>query len=418
MRDYKASDQREYHCRCPHCGHEQVPIWDNVHWEKGTDENGAPVHLTRTAHYVCIDCGTVIQEGPEKLRFVAEGRWIARYPGREVWGWKIPALISLMVEWGTLAGEYVSAIAQLKSEGDPDLLIEWKQQVMAEPFEHRTTSGQVKSLTERREVYPAEVPAGVGLLVAAVDKQKDRLELLVRGFGVGLEAWDIAHHRIYGDPEEQDVWDRLTKLVWRPFQHEGGARMFVRAVGVDSGDAPEQVYKWVNKHARFNAWALKGTKMKPGQPLIIRSKTKVIERLFLIDDARFKRQVLRRLRIQEPGPGYMHFPMAGKDGLDDAYLGQFENEREVPAGKDSDGNVTFVWKKKGPNEAIDLAKMALTMPRILGDAVVNNLPQLVQRVQAEGAAIRASDVAITVTGHPGLIAHRGRRMGSQPEIEV
>jgi phage terminase large subunit GpA-like protein len=421
-REYLASDQREYHGKCPHCGVLQALIWDNIRWEKERDEKGVVlVHKTRDAEYACVSCGAVIHEGPEKEKFLSiehGARWIPRFPGRDVWGWKIPAILSLMVPWGTLAGEYVTAVDQLKREGDPDLLIEWKQQVMAEPFEFRSTTGELVKPAMRREVYPAEVPAGVGLLIATVDKQDDRLELLIRGFGVGQEAWDIAHHRIYGDPEQLDVWTRLSQLVWRPFQHEGGAQIFVRAVGVDSGDAPERVYAWVKKYAARNAWSLKGTKMKKGQPLVMRSKTKHAERLFLIDDARLKRQVLRRLRIKEPGPGYMHFPMPGRDGLDDDYLAQFENEREVPKGKSADGHMLTTWEQKGPNEAIDLAKMALGVLSILGDAVTANLPQLVQRVNAEGAAIKSSDVAVAAPVHPAVRHARARRRGSSAGIEV
>lgn len=423
VRDYETSDQREYHCCCPHCRHLQVPIWDNVRWEKSKDAGGQVLaHLTDTAAYVCISCGTEIREGPEKVAFISPehgARWIPRYPGRKVRGWKITALVSLMVEWGTLAEEHVTAAHQLKKEGDPDLMIEWRQQVMAEPFEFRSQTGELVPPEKRREVFAAEVPMGVGILVATVDKQADRLELLIRGFGVGLEAWDIAHHRIYGDPEQLDVWTRLTQLVWRPFQHEGGARMFVRAIGIDSGDAPERVYAWVKKYANRNAWSLKGWKMKKGDPLVVKSKGKAAQRLFLIDDARFKRQVLRRLRIKDPGPGYMHFPMAREDGLDDEYLKQFENEREVPDGKHPDGSMKTKWETKGANEAIDLAKMALAVMTILGDAVTANLPQLVQRVQEEGEALRATDLAVAAPVHPAVTAARGqRRMGSTRGIEV
>lgn len=399
LRDYLESDQREWHARCPHCGHLQIPIWDNVRWEKLRDaKGGVLVHQVETAHYVCIQCAAVIHEGPERDAFIANGRFIARYPGRRKWGWKVPGLLSLMVQLAVFAGEYTAAVEQLKREGDPDLLIEFKQQVLAEPFQFQGQAGEVVALTERRELYPAEVPAGVGLLVAVVDKQDDRLELLVRGFGVGQEAWDIAHHRIYGDPEQPEVWERLAQLVWRPFTHESGARLYVRAVGVDSGDAPEAVYKWVKRHAARNVWSLKGAEMKKGQPMLMRSSTKFAERLFLLDDARFKRQVLRRLRIKEPGPGYMHFPMPQADGLDDEYLKQFDNELEAPRGKRPDGSLITRWVKKGPNEAIDLAKMALVMLHILGDAVLQNLPQLVQQVQAEGEKLRH------IRQHGGLVA--------------
>ncbi len=426
VREFLASDQREYYCCCPHCKHLQVPIWDNVRWEKERDERGVVlVHKTRDAFYVCIECGAEIREGPEKEAFVRfdpknGARWIAKYPGRDTWGWKIPALVSLMVEWGTLAAEYVAAADTLKREGDPALMIEWKQQVMAEPFEFRTmATADVVAPENRREVYNAEVPMGVGLLVASVDKQDDRLELLIRGFGAGQEAWDIAHHRIYGDPEGLEIWTRLTQLVWRPYQHEGGAQMWVRAVGVDSGDKPDRVYAWVQKYANRNAYSLKGTKMKGGDPMVIKSQSKKKERLFHIDDARLKRQVIRRLNIKDQGPAFMHFPMPQRDGLDDAYLKQFQNEREVPDGKRPDGSFRTKWETTGPNEALDLAKMALSLLYILGDAVMQNLPQLVKQVQDEGARLRSTDVAIVQPTDPREVyTRRQRRMGSQRGIEV
>jgi phage terminase large subunit GpA-like protein len=43
-----------------------------------------------------------------------------------------------------------------------------------------------KSPAER---YAAEVPSGVGVLVAPVDVQGDRLECAVKGYGAGEESW-------------------------------------------------------------------------------------------------------------------------------------------------------------------------------------------------------------------------------------
>ena len=48
----------------------------------------------------------------------------------------------------------------------------------------------------RLEPYPAEVPTGVGVLVAAVDVQGDRLEAVVKGYGAGEESWLVAFTQI------------------------------------------------------------------------------------------------------------------------------------------------------------------------------------------------------------------------------
>ena len=59
----------------------------------------------------------------------------------------------------------------------------------------------------RLERYPAEVPNGVGALVAAVDVQGDRLEAVVKGYGAGEESWLIAFTQLQGDPAEEATRD-------------------------------------------------------------------------------------------------------------------------------------------------------------------------------------------------------------------
>lgn len=390
IRDYLGSDRREYLVACPHCGEEQPLTWDRIQWEKERDPKTGKTtrHFPETAHYCCRSCEGAIHEGRQKRDIIEAGRWVARNPGASVRGWKITTLYSLFVSWASLAEQWIKAKRALEG-GDAQLRIEFMQQVLAEYWEPQVDKPDTAKLGQRREVYAAPVPAGVGVLTAAVDVQADRLELLVKGWGVGQESWDIAHHRVYGDPEQEDVWKRLDLLLFKPYLHESGAELRVKCTLVDSGNWAERVYKYCGRRRTLSVYPVKGEPPKKGRPLLWMSKSAAVkERLWLVDEERFKRTVLRRLRIellpgQESAPGYIHFPPPGPDGLDDEYLSQFENEVVIPKQR-PDGSTSFEWKVLGPNEAIDLQKYALAALHVLGDAVINNLGHWVERVAGQG----------------------------------
>ncbi|MHB1297283.1 MAG: phage terminase large subunit family protein [Gemmatimonadaceae bacterium] len=385
IRDFLNSDQRYFYVPCPHCGHEQPLIWEQIRWEKVSDlKTGKTIqHKPETAHYVCRSCEQPIREGRQKREMITHGRYKAHNPGAPTRGWKITTLYSLFVSWASLAQQWITSKRALEA-GDAELRVEFMQQVLAEPWEPKLERPDTAALTARREVYAVELPLGVGVLTASVDVQRDRLELLIKGWGIGQESWDIGHWRIYGDPEDEDVWRRLDTLLFRTFQHEAGSELKVRCTLVDSGNWAERVYKYCRRRHSLGVYPVKGEPPRKGRPLVWRSKSgAATERLWHVDDERMKKTILRRLRIEKPGPGYVHFPPPGNDGLDDEYLTQFENEVEVPK-RLKDGSTVYEWKTLGPNEAIDLQKYALAALHVLGDAVVNNLPHHVELAAIAG----------------------------------
>ena len=385
VRDFMNSDQRHYYVPCPHCGHEQILIWDQIRWEHVSDPKTGKTlrHKPETAHYLCQACEQPIREGRQKREMITAGRYKAHNPGAPTRGWKITTLYSLFVTWASLAQQWITSKRALEA-GDVELRVEFMQQVLAEPWDPRLERPDTSALTARREIYATDVPLQVGVLTAAVDVQADRLELLVKGWGIGQESWDIGHWRIHGDPESDDVWRRLDTLLFRTFQHEAGAELRVRCTLIDSGNWAERVYRYTRRRHSLNVFPVKGEETKLGRPLLWKSKSKsAAERLWFVDDGRMKKTVLRRLRIERPGPGFIHFPAPGNDGLDDEYLAQFENEVEVPKRR-ANGTTVYEWAKLGPNEAIDLQKYALAALHVLGDAVVNNLPHHVEQAAAAG----------------------------------
>src|SRR5690349_6828371 len=141
---------------------------------------------------------------------LAAGEWVAEKPEHPYPSFHLNALYSPWTTWPELIGEFHSA------RKSPERLQVFTNTVLAETWE---ATGEEQAdptqLGSRREVYAAEVPDGVGVLTAGVHVQKDRLELLVMGWGKDQESWLVKHERLFGDPEQADVWQRLDAELVR-----------------------------------------------------------------------------------------------------------------------------------------------------------------------------------------------------------
>lgn len=395
-KEFLNSDQRTFHVACPHCGCWQVLLLPNLQWDKDETKTGRLRHRFETAHFVCVGCAGRL-EHHHKRDLVRGGRFIAQNPGHPVAGFALNAFVSLFpnASWAQLAEEYYSATK------DPSEMIAFVNTILGEAYEDRGGAPDQDALLQRRESWAAEVPRGVGVLTAGVDVQHDRLEVLVVGWGVGQESWQIAHHRIHGDPDERDVWLRLDRILTRPYQHEGGATLYVRWTFVDSNDLPDRVHAYTRPRNARNVFSVRGVagRRGPKQPLLKRSKAERDSTTFFnVDVDRCKDLLFRRLRITADGPGKIHFPLAQADGLDDDYLKQFANEVKIER-KDRFGRTLRHYAQKGDAvEAIDCSNYAYAALLALGDAVVNELPRLVTEINARGEQLRH------VRAHGGLVA--------------
>ena len=144
-------------------------------------------------------------------------------------GFQIDIFYSPWKEWVKICHDFLEAKndeEQLKTFVNTDLgdLFDPDKDQKADPA----------SLMARREAFAADVPAGAGILTAAVDVQADRLELEIDAWGAGQECWKT-HYRIYGDPVAADVWERLNAFLTKAYTHELGPTMRIRACAIDSG---------------------------------------------------------------------------------------------------------------------------------------------------------------------------------------
>lgn len=357
---WQAGDQRRYYVPCPHCGAEQVLEWGGkgsshgIKWPK--DENGK--HLPEKAYYVCKDNGCVIDE-TDKPDMVAKGRWIASKPFKGHASFHIWAGYSLHVNaaWGKLAAEW------LEVHSDPLTRKTFVNLVLGEPYEERgLDSLDEHGLAARTEVWGAEVPWGVAIIVAGIDTQDDRLEIEIVGWGRNEESWSIDHIVIEGDPDEPATWAKVDAALKRVYHRADGRPYPIAAACIDSGGHHTQkVYEFAKARLGRKIWAIKGESARGGARNPVwptkrpSARFKASFRPVIIGVNAAKDVVRTRLAIKppenvnEPTPGYMHFPAE----RDVNYFAQLLAERSVL--KVVNGQRFRVWEQipGRANEALD-----------------------------------------------------------------
>lgn len=409
-RDYGLSDQRRYYVPCPHCEYMQVLRWRQLRWNADDPS---------TVWYVCGDidpetgeltagCGEMIEEH-HKVAMLRGGEWRAERPGRAMVGFHIWAAYSPFTSWPRLVEEWLLA------QGSTEKLQVFINTVLGETWEDAGERIDPSELDTRRETYPAEVPAGVGVLTAFVDVQKDRLEIAVKGWGEGQESWIIAHHRLVGDPMKDEVWERLDLLRTKRWMHESGTTITIRSMGVDSGYQAERVYAYVRKRQREGVFASKGVPSR-GAPLVrlaSRRPNRAGVRVVSINPDAGKDLLFARLRLTMVGPGYMHFRDRFADGLDEAYLEQFGAEQAVIRYVNGVPRRVYEVIGKRANEAIDLEVGCLAALHLQGVAVLDHLAtyrdQLITKGRREKVQPPPSDVPDPAPPEPAPSVHRARR---------
>ena len=394
--EWEASDMRRYFVPCPHCEHRQVLEWKNVKWE--TEEvEGEALHRPGTAVYVCANCGAIIEE-VDKRRMLELGEWRPTNPGGAFPGFHLSALYSPWVTWAELAALW------LEKKRSPEELKTFINLQLGEPWEERDQAFEPGDLASRAEKYPEEIPHGVGVLTAFVDVQADRLELSIRGWGEREESWLIGHHRIYGDPEQDELWSELEHHLARAYVHESGAKLRIGVAMIDSGYLPHRVHRFVRGRELRGVYSAKGSDSRLRETLSRATrKNRDQVKPWTVDSHHFKAILFRRLRVTagsaEPGgPGYMHFCVPTRTGADAEYFAQFAAEqlRLVRQGR----RFRKVFKQvRARNESIDLEAGNIAALYTMGDGVVKRLGEMAHRV-SEGRSA-------------GLAVPRGRRIRSR-----
>lgn len=389
---FLASDQRRYFLPCPICGHMDYLTWTGRDWlgssRGGHHRIGWLERDHTTAHMVCSSCEAQVGE-LHKTTMLANGEWRPTTPGDgRTRGYHLSALYSPFgwKSWAQCVDQFLTA------KDDPVQLRVFVNQTLGETWEQRGTSVEPHALMARLESYPAEVPAGVGILVASVDVQDDRLEVLVTGYGAGEESWPIAHEQLHGDPGHESLWFELDRFLKQPFHHESGRSLRIECTVIDSGGHhTEQVYRFCKARLARRVFAVRGGNLQ-GQEVVGRPTmhNRYRVKLFTLCVDTAKDVIYSRLQIASPGPGYIHLP----DGVFDLeLLEQLTAEVAVRKYVRGRGSVRQWIKKRDRNEMLDLTVYCLAALYILGPVLIRSLPERAKRFaarvdggQAPGAA--------------------------------
>lgn len=248
-RRFRQGDMRFYHVPCPHCGAAQVLKWENLRWDKGRPE---------TAHFACVHNGCVIEYRWQRWMVEEADRrkragdptvgWVPTNPDAEprhasfhVWA---AYSYSPNATWEQLAREWLASHKNIEERKT------FINTVLGETYKGEGEAPAWRPLYDRRLPYRmGTVPAGGLILFAGVDVQKDRLEVEIVAYGRGLRSWSVDYRVLPGDTSmlegPNSPWAALARILDEEFEHESGARLRLRMMGVDSGYNTNTVYQWV-----------------------------------------------------------------------------------------------------------------------------------------------------------------------------
>jgi phage terminase large subunit GpA-like protein len=390
-REWQKSDKRRFYVPCPHCGHKQYLDWGGkaepygIKWDSDL----------REAWYLCIACHSIIPEHG-KPAMLSLGEWLPEHPSIRERGYHLPGMLAapgLGPSWLSMAREFIAA------RRSPLTLRTFVNTALAEPFEEEMNAVEPAGLLARREDYPVNAEAG-GLpgLVSTVwaDVQGDRLEYSHVRWGLGEEAWLIEHVIIAGDPDQPHVWQEFGQALddIKPL-----------AAGVDSGFKAEAVYKFVRTRAACFATKGRDGAQRPivqderqrAQAMRRQRTKKIAVPVHIIGADSAKSLLYSRLKIREPGEGYIHFPNNGD--FDDEYFAQLTAERLRPkprTKKDPFASGMHWVKIRDRNEALDCWVGCLAVLRLTNV----DLKKVAQEKSLIGPKLpRANKRAIIRKGH-------------------
>ncbi|MEY2653097.1 MAG: hypothetical protein RLZZ524_124, partial [Pseudomonadota bacterium] len=366
---FDAGDRRRYFLPCPHCFVAQTLKWSGIKWTR--DDVGAPI--PGTVRYVCEHCGAEIGEH-QKPYMLSHGQWVAERPLEKIASFHLSALYSPLgwYSWEQAVAEFYEANEAAKV-GDISKLKVWTNTVLAETWEEQGDKVSEHDLAKRAEdLTRREVHERAVVLTAGADVQGDRIEVRVWAWGAGEESWLVEREILYGSPSEAAVWQALDELLGVEFKHGAGGMLKISAMAVDSGGHhTQEVYSFARTRAWRGVIAIKGMsqsgKAVLGKPTMLDTnykgqKLRKSVQLWPVGADTAKAVIYGRLRVAEPGAGYVHLPKwAPREEYE-----QLTAERLVTRYVKGRPRLEWVKPQGRRNEALDCFVYALAAAHWLG----------------------------------------------------
>jgi phage terminase large subunit GpA-like protein len=384
----KAFDQgtKEYwSVQCPHCGEWIFIRFEDIRFDHERRQLSAGDDIQYTVsniRFACPECGCFSTE--DEIRHALH-QWVAKAPEayqngvRSFW---INAFSSPWISWKHIILRFLEA----SGNGDPAKLQTVFNTLLGELWEDRGDLQSEDDMLARREDYGADLPDGVLCLTCGVDTQDNRLEYEVVGYGPFGEDWGIEKGTILGSPGASDipgmdsVWTRLDGIIDRDWHFKDGQSIKISLTFVDSGGHYTQdVYEQCARRIGKRVFAIKGqggegvpyTKA-PSKVDIVREGIAVGKAwLYVIGSDAGKERIMHNLSVQQPGPGYSHFPIS----YDSRYFNGLLSEKLTRKGNKWVWEVIPGHKRNEPLDCRNYANAAVTLLNPNWDALRQKLRQ-------------------------------------------
>lgn len=372
------TDQRRFYVPCPYCDHRQALSWDGVKYPAAHEGETQQARAERIeaedlARYQCASCEALWTEA-QKNQAVRRGEWrseLETASPRRV-GFHLSSLYSPWVTLSKLAGEW------LRAQDDPALLMDFRNNRLAAPFEERASATKPAAIEHKQEMAgPAlVVPPWGAILIATADVQKDHLFYVVRAWGHGYKS-QLVTYGIATDFEA--VLDNTLRRQYP--KHDTGEAVDVALLAIDSKFRTDEVLEFAQRDpARI--WPMAGSGRLNHPPITerkVKGYTGVIRRD--VNPNYWKDILHGRIHDDDPTLWLPH------NAIDDAYIAQMASEHKILDPKQR----AWVWVKLSSgvaNHYFDCESMQCAAAQIAGVAA---LPSPEQRAQHRRQTSRDDD---------------------------
>ena len=367
-----ADVEKHYFVPCPHCGAFIELKFTQIKWPSKEDvpENADRAEM---ATYVCQECGCVITD-QDKGKMLAAGRWKpvrqkTQHP-KSVAFW-MNTLYSPFTRFSDIAREF------MRSKDDPELLHNFANSWLAEPWEDTKLKTNAEMVMERQTETPEwTLPPWTKLVTGGIDVQENCLYWTIRAWGDYMTSQNISHGQALSMGEVERIMN--TELTM-----PNGEKVMVNLALMDSGDQTEEVYEFC---ALNSDWALpcKGT-----TTMLSHYRLSTVNKagsrangmtLVLVDGGKYKDQIAARMRKENGTGAWMVY-----QGCDLDYAEQVTAEHKIT--ERSGGKEVQRWVLKtshADNHYLDCEVYAAAAADVLG---VRNL-YLQNRVEENAQEVK------------------------------
>jgi phage terminase large subunit GpA-like protein len=417
---------------CPACDHMQVLTWKESLRFDNKDPDTTRMECIACHEHITYDKYPWMDE--HGVWRTEDGIWIDEDAGRFYDGAAEPvapprsvsfhiwAGYSYSMNWADITDEFLKANVE-KKKGNHGPMKTFVNVILGETYGEDRVAADKELLKQHREPYPVEVPDGVLHLTAGVDIQDDRFEIEIVGWGEHHENWSIHYRAMYGRMELPEIWDILAEMLNKTYYGTDGTPHHIKLACIDSGGHyTSEVYTFcTRKPAQYIP--IKGHS-EAGKPIAsFPPKLQVNKnqryRLTMVGTDTAKELIYGWYGVTEPGPGYCHYPIGGKEGphvLDeygDAFFDMATAEHYILTYRR--GHPIRVWEKENSrrNEALDCRVYNLAAIRILQQHYGCKLESAVESQPEQPAAPPPTNTEppTTITGARSQRNRKPRKSG-------